>query len=92
MTQHDETATPDTAASWRQDLPLLGLEVTPTVAMRRGQQMVFQCSHCGTVVVQSSLAPGELGACPACGTTRWWKQRLPVAGLSDPAGPHTRTA
>ncbi len=58
--------------------------VTPTASMRRGEQGVFQCSWCGTVVVVSSLARTPLGRCPAKHDqpTSWWKQTLPVAGLS----------
>ena len=63
---------------------LLGLELEPTIAMRAGQQKVWQCAQCGLVAVQSSLAPGTMGACPACGHDTWWSQQLPVAGLRDP--------
>jgi hypothetical protein len=67
--------------------PLLGLEVSPTIAMRRGEQAVFQCSECGSVVVQSSLANGALGPCPACRRDcGWWRQQLPVAGLRERKG------
>lgn len=68
---------------------LLGLWIEPTIAMRRGEQMVFQCSWCGTVVVQSSVSAievtiGQLGACPSCGREAgWWQQHLPVAGLCE---------
>lgn len=60
---------------------LLGLELEPTTAMRRGEQLVFQCAHCGLVAVQSNLAAGPLGACPACERDQWWEQKLPLAGL-----------
>jgi hypothetical protein len=63
---------------------LLRLELEPTVAMRAGQQKVWQCAQCGLVAVQSSLAAGTMGACPACGHGTWWIQRLPVAGLRTP--------
>lgn len=63
---------------------LLGLELEPTIAMRAGQQKVWQCAQCGLVAVQSSLAPGPLGECPACTHTTWWSQQLPVAGLTNP--------
>lgn len=63
---------------------LLGLEVHPTPAMLKGEQLVHQCSWCGLVAVQSSLADGPLKACPACGTERWWGQTLPLAGLHAP--------
>lgn len=63
---------------------LLGLDLEPTIAMRNGEQLVFQCADCGTVVVQSSLASGRLGTCPACRhyPTTWRKQELPIAGLT----------
>ncbi|WP_159600279.1 hypothetical protein [Agromyces humi] len=64
-------------------LALFGLRVEPTIMMERGQQKVFQCAHCGTTVVQSSLAPGKLGACPACGQGKWWQQKLPVSGIHE---------
>lgn len=63
---------------------LLGLELEPTIAMRAGQQKVWQCAQCGLVAVQSSLAPGPMSACPACGHATWWRQQLPVAGLRNP--------
>lgn len=63
---------------------LLGLELEPTIAMRRGEQLVFQCAHCGLIAVQTNLAPGPLDGCPACGHGTWWEQTLPVAGLHDP--------
>lgn len=66
---------------------LLGLELKPTIAMRAGQQKVWQCAQCGLVAVQSSLAPGTIGPCPACGNDTWWSQQLPVAGLRDPEQP-----
>lgn len=66
--------------------PLLGLELEPTPAMLNGEQRVFQCAQCGTVVVQSGLAPGPLDACPACHGTTWWHQTLPVAGLRSRGG------
>ena len=63
---------------------LLGLELEPTIAMKAGKQKVFQCTQCGLVAVQSNLAHGPLGNCPACGHTTWWAQQLPLAGLSNP--------
>lgn len=62
--------------------PMLDLDIEPTAAMLAGTQRVFQCAQCGTVVVQSDLAPGRLGTCPACQVSHtWWEQELPVAGL-----------
>lgn len=59
------------------------LTVVPTIAMRQGQQSVFQCSWCGTVVVQPRPASSQLGVCPCCERpgAAWWQQSLPVAGL-----------
>lgn len=65
--------------------PLLGLHLAPTVAMKAGRQRVWQCAQCGLVAVQSDLAPGAMGECPACGRGEWWEQTLPVAGLQNPA-------
>lgn len=59
----------------------LDLDVTP--AMRAGEQRIFQCAHCGTIIV----APGSrrpTAACPACEHhDGWWEQQLPVAGLRE---------
>lgn len=67
------------------DLPGLGLILQPTIAMRNGEQEVFQHSWCGTVVVRSNLAhAGALGPCPSC--TRpsdpWWQQEIRPEGFS----------
>lgn len=60
------------------DLGALGLRVEPTVAMRRGEQQIFQHSNCGTVVVRSSLdqTGDRLGPCPSCTKPNepWWNQ------------------
>lgn len=65
------------------DLEALGLEVDPTPAMLRGEQLVWQCTWCGAVVVQpSGWTDVTLRACSVCGsTTGWWEQRFPIAGL-----------
>jgi uncharacterized paraquat-inducible protein A len=52
--------------------------------MRAGEQQIFQCAQCGLLAVQTNLAHGPLGDCPACGHDTWWKQNLPVAGLANP--------
>lgn len=62
---------------------LLGLELSPTIAMRRGDQLVYQCAECGLLAVQTNLAPGPLGDCPACAHRGWWQQHIPTAGSSD---------
>lgn len=65
--------------------PLLDLELEPTTAMREGKQLVFQCSWCGCVVVQTdtpTVRLGSLGDCPSCRQAApWWGQALPLAGL-----------
>lgn len=65
--------------------PMLDLEIEPTIAMRRGEQAVFQCSWCGCVVVQPaspSARLGNLGDCPSCHqSVDWLRQALPLAGL-----------
>lgn len=74
------------------DLSDVGLELTPTEAMKRGTQVVHQCAWCGAVVVWDKGGFRDvLGACPACGrdgggkpgAAQWWEQRLPVAGMSQ---------
>ena len=62
------------------------LEVEPTPSMRCGEQRVFQCSWCGSVVVVSSISRLPLGRCPGQHEepTSWWEQTLPVAGLQKP--------
>lgn len=67
------------------------LEISPTEAMRRGEQLVHQCAWCGTVVVWHKTSQrSALGVCPCCGadsagkpsdTSQWWQQALPVAGV-----------
>jgi len=66
--------------------PLLaGLELKHTIASKRGQQWVEQCTHCGTLVCVSSAAgrakSAPLGACPACGGTNWSLQYVPSDGI-----------
>jgi hypothetical protein len=60
----------------------LGLWIEPTPAMERGDQTVWQHSHCGTVVVSPSGRP-KPGACPCCERpdAPWWTEEIPVAGL-----------
>lgn len=64
------------------DQLLLGLHLEPTIAMCRGDQLIWQCAECGLLAVQTNLAPGRLAQCPACAGARWWKQDLPVGGLN----------
>jgi hypothetical protein len=68
------------------DLESLGLSLVPTIAMRRGEQEVYQHAHCGTVVVRSSLAHESetLGACPSCTNpaAAWWRQSINEDGLA----------
>ena len=68
-------------APWQ--LPLLGLHLEPTLAMRAGEQLVFQCSQCGLLAIQTDLAPGPLSDCPACGRRGWWREEIPPAGSAD---------
>lgn len=55
---------------------LLGLELEPTVAMKAGKQLIFQCAQCGLLAVQTNLAYGKLGNCPACGRGTWCRERV----------------
>lgn len=69
-----------------QDSLPLGVTLKHTVASKRGQQWVEQCAHCGTLICVSSTGAqhttrGKLGACPACGDTRWTLQYVPSDGL-----------
>ena len=72
------------------DLDRVDLGLTPTEAMKLGEQTCAQCAWCGAVVIWH---PGgyrsALGLCPACGrdgggketgASQWWEQTLPVAG------------
>lgn len=55
----------------------LGLDIQPTIAMRKGVAWVDQCARCGIL----AAVPGgtdDLGPCPACGEDTWLKQALPV--------------
>ncbi len=64
--------------------PLLGLELTPTLAVEgRGTQRVWQCSQCGLLAIQTDLAPGAIGRCPACEGEGWWRQEIPLRGSRD---------
>lgn len=73
----------DRAAAYGFHPPLLGLELEPTIAMRRGKQLVYQCAECGLLAIQTDLAPGPLGDCPACGRRSWWREEIPAAGSAD---------
>lgn len=68
-------------------LPLLGLTLTPTASMLRSDQTVWQHSWCGTVVVAPASFNRKPGLCPVCDRADepWWRERLPLAGLSAPA-------
>lgn len=62
---------------------LLGLEFMPTVAMERGEQRVWQCTMCGLIAIQTDLAPGAIGQCPACDGKDWWRESIPPRGSRD---------
>jgi len=68
------------------DLADLGLRLEPTIAMKAGMQEVYQHSHCGTVVVRSSLASAgdRLGSCPSCTRPNqpWLRQTITASGLA----------
>jgi len=69
------------------DLEALGLRLEPTIAMRSGDQEVYQHSHCGTVVVRTNLGGAQpLGNCPACTAEHadkpWWHQEIGATGLA----------
>ena len=71
----------------------VGLEIKPTEAMRRGTQVAHQCAWCGAVVVwHKDIYRSALGTCPACGrdaggaesgSSSWWQQTIPVAGIHE---------
>lgn len=64
---------------------LPGIEIRPTIAMRRGDSHVAQCADCGTLVC--STRPHALAACPACHGTTWWRQTLPVGPVHPAVTP-----
>lgn len=59
-------------------LPLDGVKVTPTPAMRRDMAKLAQCAQCGVVICvpfSGGHTPDDrLAACPRCGETRWLRQ------------------
>lgn len=59
------------------------LELRPTVAMKNGKQLVWQCSFCGLLAIQTDIAPGALDRCPACDGEHWWQQKIPPQGGHD---------
>ena len=62
------------------DKPSLGLELNPTPAMRAGRARVEGCRNCGAIVYVTGGQgrPDVLGACPVCGRSSWYRERLPV--------------
>jgi hypothetical protein len=71
------------------ELPLDGWVLKPTPAMLAGDQRVWQCAWCGTVVIVASPSPASADpaardlrgrACPACDHPRreWWRQDTPT--------------
>lgn len=66
--------------------PMLGLHLEPTIAIRRGEAYVVQCSACGLLAAIPSAhdrPPHQLGACPVCGHAgRWSQQHVPVGPFS----------
>lgn len=66
------------------ELPM-DVRVVPTPAMRKGRSAVDQCSWCGLLVCRDAGA--TLGACPACGCERWWRQDRAPFDRSHWSGP-----
>lgn len=67
------------------------LFLEPTIAMKRGDQTVWQCAWCGCVVV-CPTGRKPTGTCPAeCQhpDDGWLRQHFPIAGLrlTRPQGP-----
>lgn len=64
-------------------LALDGLTYDPPPAAVRGDQTLWWCQHCGSVLVQSSYnGRGKpKGECPICATHSWRKASLPIVGL-----------
>ena len=65
-------------------LALPGIELRPTIAMQRGDAHVTQCAQCG-LLVYVPLRRANLGACPSCGGSTWWRQHLPVGPFREVA-------
>lgn len=70
-------------------LPVEGVRLEPTEAMRAGLAYLTQCSGCGLLAavvggLDDEPAPRKLGACPACGCEQWWRQDLPVGPFVGP--------
>lgn len=70
-------------------LPVEGVRLEPTEAMRAGLAYLMQCSGCGLLAavvggLDDEPAPRKLGACPACGCEQWWRQGLPVGPFVGP--------
>lgn len=75
------------ADRWEQ----LELFLVPSIAMRRGDQVVWCCRWCGTVVINSGVVDARKrpGVCPGCDHEgKWFKESLPVASdLGRPSCP-----
>jgi hypothetical protein len=65
------------------ELPL-DIEIRPTISMQRGESRVDQCSWCGLLVCHQKR---KLGACPACGSERWWPEKRPSLDGAHWCGP-----
>jgi len=70
----------------------LGIELSATTAIARGDSRVDQCAWCGALVCWSTARPDgpkRLAICPACGhdPAEWWRQRVPVGPFKKGEGP-----
>jgi hypothetical protein len=77
-------------------LPIPGLALEPTPAMRDGRDRVTQCAECGLLAYVPDCAhyraTTKLGACPRCSRSKWWPQRLPVGPFRRTGSPEQEPA
>lgn len=53
-----------------------------TIASSRGDQTLWSCAYCGSVLCAISRTKPE-GRCPVCNNSQWHKTEPPVAMFED---------
>lgn len=63
------------------------IQTVPTPAMKAGRARLEGCRNCGCLVYVPSGAarPTALGACPVCGRSSWYRERVPVGPFREEA-------